>query len=88
MTFRNPLQLNLELAMRMVDLNGYVTCGLIHPQRCCMGFRSSEKASLVFEHRFRLAMTAPTSMCERNSYPVKREISLPPNTVTELGEHL
>ncbi|GFV79800.1 hypothetical protein TNCV_1726251 [Trichonephila clavipes] len=74
------------LAVRMLDLTGYVICALIHPKRVPWDlYRCFKKTSPVFEHPFRQTTSVQVSMCEWSSYPTGREMGLPRNIAIELG---
>ncbi|GFY00826.1 hypothetical protein TNCV_2142181 [Trichonephila clavipes] len=72
------MKLKRVLAVRMVNLAGYVICALICPKGVLWDLdRGSEKASPVFEHPFRQTPSVQASMCEWSSYPAGREMGLP-----------
>ncbi|GFU64760.1 hypothetical protein TNCV_2128341 [Trichonephila clavipes] len=65
----HPSQLKRVLAVRMVDLAGYVICALSRPKGVLWDFdRCSEKASPVSEHPFPQTTFVQASMCEWSSY--------------------
>ncbi|GFX25921.1 hypothetical protein TNCV_2899461 [Trichonephila clavipes] len=65
-----PSQLKRVLAVRVVDLAGYIICTLIRPKGVLWDLdRGSDKANPVLEHPFRQTTSVQASMCKWRSYP-------------------